>query len=140
MVTFPLVFDGLYVQGGEAEMFGAGFGGAVKFRGEDPLVGPLEDGAVGGRGAVVVVLAGDVEGEVEEGLSAGFKEGGEAVDDQLELSLLLIDCNIKVMGTWQSIRNVICFFEPIETLIQVPVAVRILTEVVDDIAEPAHPC
>ena len=84
MVTFPLVFDGLYVQGGEAEMFGAGFGGAVKFRRKNPLVGPLEDGAVGGGGAVVVVLAGDVEGEVEEGLSAGFKEGGEAVDDRLE--------------------------------------------------------
>lgn len=112
MVTFPLVFDGLYVQGGEAEMFGAGFGGAVKFRREDPLVGPLEDGAVGGRGAVVVVLAGDVEGEVEEGLSAGFKEGGEAIDDQLGLSLILIDYNIKVLGRGKAYAMLSAFSSP----------------------------
>ena len=52
----------------------SGLCGGVQLRREDPLVGPLEDGAVGGGGVVVVVLAGDVEGEVDEGLTAGFDE------------------------------------------------------------------
>ena len=80
MVTLPLLFDGFQIQGGEAEMLGAGFRSGVDLRRQDPLVGPLEDGTVGGRGAVVVVLAGDVEGEVKKGLGAGFEEGGEAID------------------------------------------------------------
>lgn len=39
------------------------------------MVWPLEDGGVGGGGVGVVVLAGDVEGEVEEGLAARFDKG-----------------------------------------------------------------
>lgn len=39
------------------------------------MVWPLEDGGVGRRGMGVVVLAGDVEGEVEEGLAARFDKG-----------------------------------------------------------------
>lgn len=43
------------------------------------MVWPLEDGGVGGGGVGVVVLAGDVEGEVEEGLAARFDKGGETI-------------------------------------------------------------
>jgi hypothetical protein len=56
-------------------VFCAGFCGSVEFQGEDPLIWPLKDGAVGGGGLVVVVLAGYVEGEVDESLGTGFQEG-----------------------------------------------------------------
>jgi hypothetical protein len=59
-------------------VFGAGFGGAVELWWENPLVWPLEERAVGWGCVVVVVLAGYVEVEVDEGLAAGFDEGGEA--------------------------------------------------------------
>lgn len=56
----------------------SGFCGGVQFWGEDPLVGPLEEGAVGWGCVCIVVLACYVEREVEEGLAAGFDEGGES--------------------------------------------------------------
>lgn len=59
-------------------MGGTAFGGGMETRGEDPLIGPVEQSAVCRRGGFVVVLTGDVEGEVEEGLGAGFEEGGES--------------------------------------------------------------
>lgn len=74
VVAFALLFDGLQVQRGEAQVVCSGLCGGVQLRREDPLVGPLEDGAVGGGGVVVVVLTGDVEREVDEGLAAGFDE------------------------------------------------------------------
>lgn len=59
-------------------MLGAGFGGCVEFRWEYPLVGPGEDRGVRGRCSCIVVLAGDVEVEVEKGLGVGLDEGGES--------------------------------------------------------------
>lgn len=59
-------------------MFRAGFGGAVQLRWEDPLVWPLEERAVRWGCVGVVVLAGYVEVQVDEGLAARFDEGGEA--------------------------------------------------------------
>lgn len=59
-------------------MFRAGFGGGVELGWEDPLVWPLEERAVGWGCVGVVVLAGYVEVEVNEGLATGFDEGGEA--------------------------------------------------------------
>lgn len=59
-------------------MIGAGFGGGVELWWEDPLIWPLEERAVGWGCVGVVVLAGYVEVEVDEGLAAGFDEGGEA--------------------------------------------------------------
>ena len=56
-------------------MICSGFCGSVDFRRENPLVRPLEDGAIGGGGLVVVVLTGYVEGEVDESMGAGFDEG-----------------------------------------------------------------
>lgn len=50
----------------------------MKFRREDPLVWPLEKLSVCGGCVAVVVLAGDVQGEIDEGLAARFDEGGEA--------------------------------------------------------------
>jgi hypothetical protein len=57
----------------------SGFCGGVELWGQDPLVWPLEEGAVGWGCVCVVILACYVEGEVDEGLAAGFDEGGEAV-------------------------------------------------------------
>ena len=37
------------------------------------------------------------------------------------------------------VRNAIGFLHVVEVLIQVPCAFRVLAEIVDDIAEPAHP-
>jgi hypothetical protein len=60
-------------------MLGAVFCGVSQLGRQDPLVGPGEDCAVGrGRGGVVV-LAGDVEREVDEELAVGFDEGGEPI-------------------------------------------------------------
>lgn len=42
------------------------------------MAGPGEDGSVGRAGGGGVVFARDVEGEVEEGLTVRFDEGGEA--------------------------------------------------------------
>lgn len=58
-------------------MLGAGFGGSVQLGWEDPLVWPLEEGSIGWGCVGVVVLAGYVEGEVEEGLTARFDKRGE---------------------------------------------------------------
>lgn len=60
-------------------MFSAGLGGTVQLRRKDPLIWPLEEIAVCRGCIAVVVLAGDVQGEIDEGLAAGFDEGGEAV-------------------------------------------------------------
>lgn len=60
-------------------MLCSGFCGSVKLWGEDPLVGPLEEGAVGWGRVCVVVLTCYVEGDVEEGLASGFDERGESV-------------------------------------------------------------
>jgi hypothetical protein len=54
------------------------FRGGAYFWWEDPLVRPGQDGAVGRGGGCIVVLAGDVEGEVDEELCVGFGKGGEA--------------------------------------------------------------
>lgn len=37
------------------------------------------------------------------------------------------------------VRNAIGFLHVVEVLIQVPCSLRVLAEIVDDIAEPAHP-
>lgn len=42
------------------------------------LHGEGEEGGVDGAGDGIEILAGDVEGEVEEGLAMGFEECGEA--------------------------------------------------------------
>ena len=58
-------------------MLGSRFGDGPSLRWDDVLGWPLEDRGVGGSG-FIVVFAGDVEGEVEEGVGLGGEEGGEA--------------------------------------------------------------
>jgi hypothetical protein len=59
-------------------MLGTGFGGTMQLWWQDPLVRPLEKASVCRRGISVIILAGDVQVEVDKGLAAGFDEGGEA--------------------------------------------------------------
>lgn len=58
-------------------MLSSRFGDGPSLRWDDVLGWPLEDRGVGGSG-FAVVFASDVKGEVEEGVSLGGKEGGEA--------------------------------------------------------------
>lgn len=53
------------VEGGEAEVLGACPRGCSTVWRRNPLAWPGEEGSVGGAGGGCVVLAGDVEGEVE---------------------------------------------------------------------------
>lgn len=61
-------------------MVGPGFGGGAALWGEEPGVGPEQDVGVCGAGGGVIVLAGDIEVEVDEGLGVGLEEGGIAED------------------------------------------------------------
>ena len=58
-------------------MLGSRLGDGTKLWWDKVLGWPLEDGGVGGAG-LGVVFAGDVEGEVEEGVGLGREEGREA--------------------------------------------------------------
>ena len=58
-------------------MLGSRFGERPSLRWDNVLGWPLEDRGVG-RSCFTVVFAGDVEGEIEEGVSLGGEEGGEA--------------------------------------------------------------
>lgn len=78
--VFLLLIDGVEIEGREIEMVGPGFGGGAALWGEEPGVGPEEDVGVCGPGRGVIVLAGDIEVEVDEGLGVGFEEGGVAED------------------------------------------------------------
>lgn len=86
MITLPLLLYRLEVQGREAQVLGSGLGSAVQLRWEDPLVRPLEETSVRRRRMSVVILASHVQGQVEEVLTAGFDEGGEA-----EIATMLAD-------------------------------------------------
>lgn len=97
VLALALVLDGVEVQGREAEMLGAGFRGRVDLRREEPLVRPGEDGGVGRRGLEAVVLAGDVEGEVEEGLGAGLDKRREAIKNP---SGLVFSFCFRVLWSW----------------------------------------
>ena len=59
-------------------MLGTRLGGAVQLRWEDPLVRPLEKISVCWRGVAIIILTRNVQGEIEEGLTATFDEGREA--------------------------------------------------------------
>lgn len=131
---FSLLRDGFQVQRGDAEGCCAGFCGSVQFRREDPLVWPLEDGGVGRGGMGVVVLAGDVEGEVEEGLAARFDKRGETISVSLSLPL-----NSKETILFFNARDIVRPLYFIQTLIRIPCSVRILAKVIHDLPEPAHP-
>lgn len=52
--------------------------GCAALRGKEPCVWPGEDVSVCGAGAGMVVFAGDVEAEVEEGLGVDGEKGGVA--------------------------------------------------------------
>lgn len=101
MLAFALVFDRVQVQGGEAEVFCAGFCRCVQFGRDEPLVRPGEDVGVGGGGLEAIVLAGDVEGEVDEGLGSGGDEGGESA------AIVLGRLSVAMVGY---VRSVICPF------------------------------
>lgn len=58
-------------------MLDSHFGGRPSLRRYKILGWPLEDWGVGGAG-FGVIFAGDVEGEIEEGVGLGGKEGREA--------------------------------------------------------------
>lgn len=58
-------------------MCGAGFGGGADGGGCEVREGEGLDCVVYGSCDFAVILGGDVEGEVEEGLAVGFDEGGE---------------------------------------------------------------
>ena len=58
-------------------MLGSRLGDGAALWWDDVLGWPLEEGGVGGAGGGVV-FAGDVEGEVEEGVGLGGEEGREA--------------------------------------------------------------
>lgn len=56
------------------------FGGGTALWGEKPGVWPVQDVGVCGSGGGVIVFAGDIEIEVDEGLGVGFEEGGVTED------------------------------------------------------------
>ena len=58
-------------------MLSSRFGECPSLGWHEVLGWPLEDRGVGGSG-FAVIFAGDVEGEIEEGVGLGSKEGGEA--------------------------------------------------------------
>ena len=59
-------------------MLGPGLGKTSMGWRDEKLRGPLQDAGVRGSSYVGVILAGDVEIEIEEGLGVGEDEGGEA--------------------------------------------------------------
>lgn len=135
VLALALVLDGVEVQGREAEMLGAGFRGRVDLRREEPLVRPGEDGGVGRRGLEAVVLAGDVEREVEEGLGPGLDERREAIKNPSGLVFLFC---FRVLRSWY-IRRVVRPMQPLQVRVQVPCPVGVLPQVVRDIPKSAHP-
>lgn len=106
-------------------MLGACSGGCAAAGRRDPLAWPGEDGGVGGAGGGRVVLAGDVEGEVEERLAVGFDEGGEAIVQADRVS------ENRTPGWWQiASRDAVCLLLRVKLAIQVPLPVGVLPDVV----------
>lgn len=122
-------------------MFCSGFRGRAHFRRNDPLVWPLENSCVCGRCICEVIPARDVEGEVEEWLSAGLNEGREALFQYRSLLAFKNFFQPKLQRPFatDNIRNIIRPFQPAQFPIKLPLPIRVLTEVIHDIREPTHP-
>jgi hypothetical protein len=104
----------------------------AELRRSAPRTRPCQDFCVGTPSAGRVVLAGDVQGEVEKRLTARFEKGRES-DVALGLEL------DRQKGLGAFVRDAISLLPLAQTSVEIPFPCRILSEVVYDVAVAANP-